>query len=264
MPGEDTSDGDDAVEGDNTADREDTRTDPQQAETASEFTRGDTERAADGAIGPGVSRRATLLGLGGLGLAGPLAGLGDADPGVPTVDQRTLAVAETAASSESNGTVGNGARAIHEGTFVIGDSSPRRITSQGPNEVRSQVPIYAPAFQTTSARAAKTDIEPVDPERILEGVESLSISSWEFADADDGRHIGPMAEEFQGAFELDGPDGSIATVDADGVALAAIQGLVERLESEGERLEAVLEQRLERIADLESRLDALEDEVTGE
>ena len=226
--------------------------------------RDDSGTPKDGGFGPGLSRRTALFGLGALGLAGPLAGLGEADPGVPTVDQQTLAVAEAAASSESSQSIGTGANAIHEGTFVIGDSSPRRITSRGPDEVRSQVPIYAPAFHTTSARAAKTDIEPVDTEKILDGVESLSISTWRFRDADDGHHVGPMAGEFQETFELNGPDDSIATVDADGVALAAIQGLVERLESEGERLEAAVEKRRERIADLESRLDALEDEVAEE
>ena len=45
--------------------------------------------------------------------------------------------------------------------------------------------------------------------------------------ADDGavRHIGPVAQDFRAAFDLGADDKTIATVDADGVALAAIQGL---------------------------------------
>lgn len=92
------------------------------------------------------------------------------------------------------------------------------------------MPVHSPAFYTTSARASKTDIEPVDPGEVLHGVEALSICSWELdADSDDSRHVGPMAGEFANQFDLGG-EGSIATVDADGIAFAAIQGLSERLD----------------------------------
>ncbi|MFP8890304.1 tail fiber domain-containing protein [Natrialbaceae archaeon A-CW2] len=164
--------------------------------------------------------------------------------------------------------VGNGARAIHHGAVVFADSKNTKFLSKGPDEVRSQMPIYAPAFNTTSARAAKTAIEPVDPESALAGIESLEINSWTFKNADTGRHIGPMAEDFQESFDLDGDDGSIATVDADGVAFAAIQGLSERVEylrdqrvTDEDRIEALeaeneaLRAQVERF---EERLDSLE------
>ncbi|MCU4751339.1 tail fiber domain-containing protein [Halobacteria archaeon AArc-curdl1] len=164
--------------------------------------------------------------------------------------------------------VGNGAMAIHQGAIVLADSKNTQFLSKGPDEVRSQMPIYAPAFNTTSARAAKTAIEPVDTEATLAGVESLEINSWTFTDADTGRHVGPMAEDFQDAFDLEGDDGSIATVDADGVAFAAIQGLSERIEdlrdqraADGvriETLEAENETLRARLAALEERLDSLE------
>jgi hypothetical protein len=38
-------------------------------------------------------------------------------------------------------------------------------------------------------------------------------------------HIGPTAQDFHAAFGLGSDDETIGTVDADGVALAAIQGL---------------------------------------
>lgn len=176
--------------------------------------------------------------------------------------------------AELSRTQGRGARAIHEGTFVIGDSSPRQITSRGPDEVRSQVPFYAPAFHTTSARAAKTGVEPVDPGRILDGVTSLPISTWRFENSPDGRHLGPMAGEFREAFELDGTGGSIpddsigtvdaddtiATVDADGVTFAAIQGFARRLDARNRKLREELEE-LDRYTDrLETRIEAFEEE----
>jgi len=169
---------------------------------------------------------------------------------------------------------GRGANAVHSGSFVFGDSSATAISSSGPDEVRSQMPIYAPSFNTTSARARKTAVEPVDPGAVLSGVESLSVSTWEFERDDDDRHIGPMAGEFNEAFAVGVDDGHINTIDADGVAFAAIQGLADRLDEESDRLEAEnerlreeLAERDERVATLERRLDAVDarlETVAGE
>jgi chromosome segregation ATPase len=81
-----------------------------------------------------------------------------------------------------------------------------------------------------------------------------------------------MAGEFAEQFDLGGED-SIATVDADGVALAAIQGLSERLDDtrialdrKDERIDALerdLDRKEARIDDLEARLAALEREQDG-
>jgi hypothetical protein len=119
------------------------------------------------------------------------------------------------------------------------------------------MPVYAPSFHTTSARAAKQAVEPVDPRSVLEEVASLSVSTWELSHGDGGRHMGPMAAEFQNVFDLGDEDGSIATVDADGVALAAIRGAAERLDGADERiaeLEAENEALRERLERLEERL----------
>ena len=109
------------------------------------------------------------------------------------------------------------------------------------------MPIYAPAFNTTSARAKKTAVESVNSPDVLERVEDLDVNTWELDHQDDGRHMGPMAEEFAAAFELGDGDDHIATVDADGVALAAIQGLADRLDDENERLRNELSEKDNRI-----------------
>lgn len=163
-----------------------------------------------------------------------------------TVDQHSITF-ETDHLSQS---IGKGARAVHDGAVVIADSKNTQFWSKGPDEVRSQMPVYAPAFNTTSASAAKTAVEPVDPERALEGVRSLDVNTWEFVDGDTGRHMGPMAEDFRETFELGDTDESIATVDADGVALAAIQGLA----AENERLR-------EKLREGENAVDALRAET---
>jgi hypothetical protein len=145
---------------------------------------------------------------------------------------------------------GNDAEAIHEGAFVLGDPTSTATSSMGPDEVRTQMPVYAPSFNTTSARARKTAVEPVDPGAVLSGVESLSVSTWEFERDDDDRHIGPMAGEFNEAFAVGVDDGHINTIDADGVALAAIQGLAGRLAGTDDRLDG-----------LESDVDGLDDTI---
>ena len=55
---------------------------------------------------------------------------------------------------------------------------------------------------------------------------------WADSHAPDKRHIGPVAQDFHAAFGLGTHETAIATVDADGVALAAIQGLNEKVEAE--------------------------------
>ncbi|WP_259532799.1 tail fiber domain-containing protein [Halalkaliarchaeum sp. AArc-CO] len=154
------------------------------------------------------------------------------------------------AAGRSSFAAGRYARANHDGAFVFGDSSMTTISSNGADEARFQMPVYAESFNTTSTRTKKTNTEPVDPQQALAGVESLDVSTWEFTDSDGGRHMGPMAEEFFETFGLGDSDDSIASVDADGVAFAAIQGL-----------SAKLEQKDERIAELYERLATLEERV---
>ena len=132
-----------------------------------------------------------------------------------------------------------------------GDDPEVTLTDE---EVESTVPLYAPEFNTTSASAAKTAVQAVDPETVLDGVESLEVATWELTDQDGGRHMGPMAEAFAETFELGSSDESIATVDADGVAFAAIQGLSNRLEEKDERIEELEAE----TADLRDKLERLE------
>ena len=156
-------------------------------------------------------------------------------------------------TDELSQSIGNGARAVHDGAVVIADSKNTQFWSKGPDEVRSQMPMYAPAFNTTSASAAKTAVEPVDPMEALEGVRSLDVNTWEFVEGDSGRHMGPMAEDFLETFELGDTDESIATVDADGVAFAAIQGLA----AENERLHEELAGTEETMNELKAEVDEL-------
>lgn len=110
----------------------------------------------------------------------------------------------------------------------------------------------------TSDRNAKENFTPVSTASMLEKVAALPITEWNYKNgASDLRHIGPMAQDFQNAFGLNGGDEQhISVVDASGVALAAIQGLNEKVEDRVHQLEienAELRQRLEKLEQLLDR-----------
>lgn len=135
------------------------------------------------------------------------------------------------------------------------------------------------AVLSNSDRNLKENIKPVDPGTILEKVMALPISTWNYNyDDDQIPHIGPMAQDFHAAFGLGVNNKTIAAMDKDGVALAAIQGLNQKLnskndviiqlrqdlEAQTEKLEsqaARLESQSELIAKLSARLEALESVV---
>lgn len=98
-------------------------------------------------------------------------------------------------------------------------------------------------WTNASSRELKTGFAAIDPGAILAKVLSLPITTWSYKTSDEGTHIGPVAEDFKQTFGFAGDGKSIPTVDADGVALAAIQGLNAKLEAENSELRA----RLERI-----------------
>jgi hypothetical protein len=103
------------------------------------------------------------------------------------------------------------------------------------------------APQCVSDRNQKKNIEPADPAAILDKVSRLPISIWTYrSEPTDVRHLGPMAQDFRASFGLGDDDRTYFAVDAQGVALAAIQALdrlvadqkgqIEKLERENQNL----------------------------
>jgi hypothetical protein len=111
--------------------------------------------------------------------------------------------------------------------------------------------VTATAFNPSSDRNLKEHFAPVNPREILNQVAALEISRWNFIGDARTPHLGPMAQDFYAAFALGTDEKHIATVDADGVALAAIQGLNQKLEQN-------LKQKEAEITELKQRLDKLE------
>jgi len=82
-------------------------------------------------------------------------------------------------------------------------------------------------WTNTSDRNRKHHFEAVSGEDVLARLRGMDVLTWSYRDENDSlRHMGPMAQDFHAAFGLGGADSThIATVDADGVALAAVQAL---------------------------------------
>ncbi len=99
----------------------------------------------------------------------------------------------------------------------------------------------------------KENFEAINPRKLLENLANIEISTWNYITQDDSiRHIGPTAQDFNALLPELGGEGEeyINTLDADGVALAAIQGLYE-----------IVQEQNAQIAELEARIKL---QVSGE
>ncbi len=118
----------------------------------------------------------------------------------------------------------------------------------------------AGAWSTLSDRAAKDNFQSVDGHALLERLSALPILTWNYRAQPEGvRHIGPTAQDFHSAFALGENDHSISTVDADGVALAAIQALHQMIREQQARLDALERQN----AQLQARMAELQSNAPG-
>jgi len=183
---------------------------------------------------------------------------------------------------------GHRARVLHQGAFVWADSQNTNFASTAANQVSfrclggvrfssgatggNQQVAWTPgsaSWSFSSDRALKEDIRPVDGEAVLEKLARVPISEWNYKGYPQ-RHIGPMAQDFHEVFPLNESTTTLNDADLHGVALAAIQGLNDKVEVRSERAEVrtrELEQRLEQketeLTELKQRLEALEKLITN-
>jgi hypothetical protein len=186
------------------------------------------------------------------------------------------------ASANFSFAAGRRAVAQHSGAFVWTDSNDFVLGSQQANQFNARatggvrfisaisatgsptagvrlVPGES-AWRTLSDRRSKENLRAVDGREVLRRLAALQISNWNWRAQDPRvRHMGPTAQDFRDAFGLGKGRRTISTVDADGVALAAIKGLNER----SEELEAENEEFREALAEQSERLEALEGELAG-
>lgn len=115
------------------------------------------------------------------------------------------------------------------------------------------------AWAVLSDRNAKSEITPVDTHDVLARLAAIPMNTWRW-NSEPGTviHMGPMAQDFYAAFGLGDSDKRIVTVDADGVALAAIQALHSRARESEAAVQARLAEKDARIDALELRLEKME------
>jgi hypothetical protein len=170
----------------------------------------------------------------------------------------------------------------HIGVFLFADNSGYQFRSRVANEFAARATggvrfVLAvdesgtPSWSCTASkgngwacssdRDLKENLQRVDVASILKGVTGLPLYLWNANGTNPNvKHLGPTAQDFMAAFALGNSDRMIGMQDADGVALAAIQGLNQRLEEQQQSLQ---QQQL-RIGELEDsllQLDSLRSEI---
>jgi trimeric autotransporter adhesin len=171
------------------------------------------------------------------------------------------------ASGSHSFAAGKSAYADKAGTFVWADAStstPFKVTTNwqqptyGANTFNVRATggvVFATSMNTSTAapatyclmgvsgtgwtcasdRNVKERVEPITPSRVLAGVLAMPVSTWSIIGSK-FRQMGPMAQDFYRAFGLGDTDTAINSIDASGVAFAAIQGLHELLKDKDAKI----------------------------
>lgn len=93
-----------------------------------------------------------------------------------------------------------------------------------------------------SSRTIKHEIEPLDGVEILSAIRELPLYSWKYReDPAQASHVGPMAEDIHAAFRLGSDEKHLSPSDSAGLALAAVQGLDQRVEARLDELRETVE-----------------------
>jgi hypothetical protein len=125
----------------------------------------------------------------------------------------------------------------------------------------------AGVWTNQSDRAKKREFAPINAREVLRKVVALPLSTWSYlAEESNIRHMGPMAQDFWKAFGLGYGDKTMNDVDSRGVAFAAIQGLNQKLVTEGKAKDAkisALEKKTEKFEALERASEAMKLELTA-
>jgi hypothetical protein len=248
-----------------------------------------------GTVGGGVGNRAGSNLIGSTWGATVSGGAGNTADGTnATIGGGTSNTASGASSTIPGGSsnsalgtasfaAGRRAKANNRGCFVWGDSDDSDVTCNTDNQwvarasggvrfytntaLTSGVKVDAGggSWASISDRALKENFAPVDGQEILTHLAAIPISVWNYKSQNSSiRHMGPTAQEFYAAFGLGEDDKHITTVDADGVALAAIQGLhqlVKELKTDNASLKMDNEMLRKQMSILEQRLMSLEGRI---
>lgn len=219
-----------------------------------------TASARNSAVGGGIGNEATgnssVIAGGNVNSAqGRFATVGGGNGNHANGDWSTVpGGAGNVASGNYSVALGHRARAAFDGDFVFADSQNFDFAPNGPDNfrvratggVRFVVDIDGTGTSTWSCGLVsggswvcssdvnqKQDLQRLDGQAVLDKLAAMPVYAWSPRGRNAHvRHYGPTAQDFHTAFGLGEDDLGIGQQDADGVALAAIQGLNAKVEAE--------------------------------
>jgi hypothetical protein len=112
-------------------------------------------------------------------------------------------------------------------------------------------------FNNNSDRNAKENFAKVQAAEVLAKVACLPVTEWNYKNDAATRHIGPMAQDFYAAFNVGTDERHIAPIDETGVALAAIQGLNQKIEQQAKEKDAEIQDLKQSVAELKALVEKL-------
>jgi hypothetical protein len=149
----------------------------------------------------------------------------------------------TTAGGGGSVALGTNATAQGNGSFAFGDRSTTQALIALENQFSARafggflfssgvnagcfIPAGEGVLTCTSSRLAKEGFQDLDGEAVLTKLAAVPIRRWHFLGIE-AAHVGPTAEDFHAAFGLGEGPATIATVDANGIALRAAQALERR------------------------------------
>lgn len=188
---------------------------------------------------------------------------------------------ETGANGPTSVALGTNVQVPYQvpGSFVFGDDHPaaasRMIGDAHQFNVRASLTelysnaaattgvltsLASPSWRSASDRRLKRHFRDLPGERVLERLARLPIREWNYITQEAAiRHLGPTAQDFQAAFWLGESPRQISTVDADGIALAALRAV----EARTQLIATAQRDRRREDAELRARLERLEHLVNG-
>lgn len=169
----------------------------------------------------------------------------------------------TTASGDRSTAMGSSVKAVHNGSFIIGDDSNCLGCTYNTTAINQMMMHFAGGYilYTSNARqenspsgiqllpnanawsvisdsTRKENFRTADGKLFLKKISGMRLGSWNYKgqDAKQNRHYGPMAQDFFAAFGRDelgviGENKSINQADFDGVNLIAIQALIKEVEA---------------------------------
>ena len=160
----------------------------------------------------------------------------------------------------SDASTASGASAIANNSVTMRAAGGYYLYSNSGMTAGVSLAAGATAWSTLSDQNAKKNFAAVDGAAVLEKLAAVPVQKWNYKWESDAStpNIGPMAQAFKAAFYPGRDDKRITTLEFDGVELAAIQGLNEKLEAENQKSEGQIAELKAENAELKARLTKLE------